>query len=388
MKIRRLGRRPLPPADPTGKKRRRKRPEGLYFWAQLMAALLVVAGVIIGGLISLVRWTDHAVGSGASGGLEVVLAVPQNGPAMFSPTFPLQTRASTPQVDVTLRNNGERQVVLTQARISVEDAAWLPICISPGAGPLPVAGRYAAALPFLPRPGDRSATEPLHDQVAPGRADRFKVYFQAPQVGEETTIYALHLEIEAEAGGESVDAGRFLFAVPSSVVRNGALLPEDDALIERETFRPSDSAWCYRHNLSQLHRILTRPGDRSPELAALTDLQTARAWPGLRDRSLPPKEAIGPLLRNTAPWGPVVAVYAAEHADSPELLKETRRRAAAVLLDRAERHLAQNDWPVNALEEASASQWLMPSPAARGLIGRAQARQWESEEEVEEGNLG
>lgn|GEM_PF-1540629 len=369
----------------TTNSRGKRRPEGLYFWTQLFAAALVIAGVVIGGIVSIVHWTDHAL-SDSKSDLRLVLAVPQNKPAEWGSSGGfLQTRASTPQVDLTLRNGGKEQVLLTRARITVEDSAWLPMCIIPGAGPLPIAGRYAVSLPFLPRPSERTIYEPLHDEVLPGGADRLKIYFQAPQIGEEDTVYALHVELETDEAGDAVNAGDFLLAVPGAVIRNGDSLPENAYLLHSGGFgsSSSNSAWCYRRNLAELHRVMARHGHRTPETASLADLQTARTWPRFQAQSLPAREAVGSLLKDSNTYGPVVAVYAAERAHDPKLVKETQQRGSTILLERAERSLAEH-WPINAIEQAHASLWLAPSPAAKEVLARAESQQWELEEEQEE----
>jgi hypothetical protein len=385
MKIRRSGSFRRPPDGLHGSKsERRRRPEGLYFWVQLFAALLVIGGVAFGVVISIVHWTDHALND-SSGSLRLVLAVPQNKSAEWGPTGFLQSRSTTPQVDLTVRNDGGKQVLLTRARITVEDSAWLPMCIIPGAGALPISGRYAVTLPFLPRAGETSIDQPLHDEVSPGRADRLKIYFQAPQVGEEDTLYALHVELLTDESGETIDAGRFLLAAPGAVIRNGDSLPENDYLLHGGGFGSnlSDSAWCYRRNLAELNRVMARPGRRTPETASLASLQTAPGWPAFSDHGLPAREAVEPLLKDQNTFGPVVAVYAAEQAHDPQLVEEIRNRASAILLERAERSLVE-DWAMNAVEQAHASIWLAPSPAAREVLARAESQQWEVEEEQEE----
>jgi hypothetical protein len=362
----------------------RKRPEGLYFWAQLLAAILVIGGVVVGGVIGVARWTNHAF-SNQSADLQLVLAVPQNKLADWGSSGFLQSRATTPQVDLTIRNNGDREVLLTRARLTVEDSAWLPMCIIPGAGPLPISGRYALSLPFLPRDGERVVTAPLHDQVSPGRADRLKLYFQAPQIGEEDTLYALHVQIETDEAGETVDAGKFLLSVPGAVIRNGDSLPENDYLLQGGGFGSSlsNSAWCYRRNLDEVHRVLAHRGRRTPETASLAHLQTAQTWPDFRAHGLPPREAVPQLLNDSNSFGPVVAVYAAEAAHDPKLVAQTRQKGSAILLQRAERSLAEH-WAFNAIEQAHASIWLAPSSAAREVLAQAESQQWEVEEEQEE----
>jgi len=202
------------------------------------------------------------------------------------------------------------------------------------------------------------------------------------------TLYALKVEIEAE-GGDTVQAGRFLLGVPGPIPRSGVSLPESDYLLGGGGISsdPVVSGWCYRYNLAGLRRVLAEHARRPVEVANLSRLRPASLWGGYSSTVPPAKAAIEPLLRDEAIYGPTVAVFAAERTGDSQLIERTRRRAAAVLLRRAEDAI-ERDWAENAIEEAHASLNLQSSAAAREVLSRAEAREWEVKEEEEEFALG
>jgi hypothetical protein len=343
-------------------------------------------GIVVGAVVSIAHWTSDAL-EGGGAHVELVVAEPLNRPAEMTSGGFLQSRASTPQVDLTLRNTGDEPTLLTEARITVEDSAWLPVCIVPGAGPVPIAGRYSLMLPFLPRSDERVLGKALHDQIPVNGWDRLKLYFQAPQFGEDANLYALHVELFADDGKDPIDAGRFVLGVPDAPYRNGEILPEDNYLLRHGGVygsRPA-SVWCYRHNLSEMRRLLARPGQRTAEIAGLADFLPARAWAGF-SHGVDARQAVPALLGDQYDiYGPTVAVYAAQRTGDPALITKVRQRAAALLLQRAEDALGPAGMgPMGALVTARAALNLSPSASARELAARGEAGWLEVEEEQEE----
>jgi hypothetical protein len=369
--------------------------EKALFWVELVGGLLAITAILYGFGGTAVRWAGDIFGGAGSGKgkVEVVVTGVDNRAermAYAGGTF-VQTRATTPRIDVTLRNSGDSSVLVTEARIVVEDSAWLPICVFPGAGPVPVAGRYAVQLPFLPGQGERTVVKPLHDIVPAGGVDRLQVYFGALRFGEDDNLYALHVEIGTEEG-ETGDAGRFVLGVPTTVNRSGYILPEDDFALHTETFNPNRlaSSWCYRYNLASVRRIISQPGKRTSDIAALADIRVVPDWSQWAD-DRPPRDAVTPLLTDPElNYGPLVAVFAAERSGDHHLLERTRARAAVILLDRAERELKPGPrfLPEFAVEFAHASLSLVSSDRGRELLSRAEERQREWEEELEEEAVG
>jgi hypothetical protein len=381
------------PRGPEGSSSDKRRSETALFWVQLVAGALAIAAILYGAGGTVAGWIGDAFGGGGGGRVEVVLAAVENQSERMTTAGGLfvQTRATTPRVDVTLRNTGDSAVLLTEARIVVEDSAWLPVCIFPGAGPVPVAGRYAVHLPFLPGAGERTVVKPLHDVVPAGGVDRFQLFFGATRLGEDDNLYALRVGVETEGGG-NVDAGRFVLGVPTTVDRSGYILPEDDSALSNETFTSNRlaSTWCYRYNLASVRRILSRPGKRTGDIAALEHIRLAPRWSAWADDRAP-RDAVAPLFADPElNYGPLVAVFAAEQSGDHALLESTRRRAVTVLLNRAERALKPGPrfFPESAIEYAHASLSLSPSARGKELVARAEMLNREQEEELEEEAFG
>ncbi|HET9677011.1 MAG TPA: hypothetical protein VFP21_05860 [Solirubrobacterales bacterium] len=364
--------------------------ERLLFWVELVGgtlAILVILHGVFGG------WISSVFQDGGAGEIEVVVAGVENQTERMTVVggSMVQTRATTPRVDVTLRNTGGESVLLTEARITVEDSTWLPVCVVTGAGPVPVAGRYAVKLPFLAAAGEKALVKPLHDVVPPGQVDRFQVYLGTTRSGEDDNLYALHVEVETD-GGKTVDAGRFVLGVPTTVSRAGYVLPEDDTVLHTKSLNstPMESAWCFRHNLATMDRVLKHPGKRSAEIAALSHIAVAPDWSRVAGE-WPPEAAVKPLLADRElDYAPMLAVFAAEESGDRDLLQRTRHEATTILLDRAERALGPGPrfLPIDAIEDARVALSLAPSARGRELLSRAEARQREEEEELEEQELG
>jgi hypothetical protein len=256
---------------------------------------------------------------------------------------------------------------------------------------VPVAGRYAVQLPFLPAADERTVVKPLHDIVPAGGVDRFQLFFGATRFGEDDNLYALHVEVGTEGGG-TVDAGRFVLGVPTTVDRSGYILPEDDSALHNETFNSNRlaSTWCYRYNLASVRRIISRPGKRTGDIAALEHISLASAWSGWADDRAP-RDTVAPLLTDPElDYGPLVAVFAAERSGDHALFESTRRRAATILLDRAEGELKPGPRfsPDGASQDAHASLNLSSSARGKELVARAEVLKREQEEEFEEQVVG
>lgn len=346
-------------------------------WIELAAAAVVV----IGGIFALVRFLadsgEDLLGTTAASQIEVRQVVVVNGRTdsrLVNGGF-LQTEASTPQLDITVRNTGKNPALLTEVRITVEDSARLAVCEYHTGDAVAVSREYAVRLPLLPAPGERIVTHPLHQEVPAGSVDRFKVFFRVPRAGEANYVYALRVALIAEDSGKAIDVGRFVIGVPESANRGGRILPEGadpfGALDSQERLM---STWCGRRNLAALDRLLRRPGRRSPSMAALTDFRPAGWWASFVDRRSP-REAVEPLLREQLGEGPILAVFAAERTGDPRLVEEARRRAAISLLTAANEALESGySYAVaSAVLAAHYALLFQPSPEVRETLARAEA---------------
>ncbi len=301
-----------------------------------------------------------------------------------------QTDATVPQVDVTVRNRGSATAWIEQARITVFDAARLPICLYTGGGSgdqVPQSPPYRVTLPELPLTGRRVLHRPLHEEVLAGEAYRVLLAFQQSHDWLTDQLFAFRVELIAEAPRRILDVGSFVLAVPDPVSRSGHALPEDAELLRdpNATTNRLASTWCYRRNLAALRRVISHPGGRSAQVAALDRVQLAASWRRFAD-DRPPREAVEPLLHADVDEAPVLAAFAAAASGDRELAARTRARAAALLLARARENL-EGRWsdPYSAVLEARQALALDPSSSpAKRMLWRAKAARQAQEERYAE----
>jgi hypothetical protein len=172
-------------------------------------------------------------------------------------------------VTFTLRNPGNGISVITSARFIVKHFAALGTtgCI-PGAGPIPVAADYQAALPPMARPGEAINAD-FSEQVSANSADRFSIGFsfvtsdayEYPYLNGDGTgasrLYELEVELFHDSDTAPLRAGTILLALPFPAYE---FFPggTDTGL----------SGACASKNLAILRRMLSLKGARSPELEA------------------------------------------------------------------------------------------------------------------------
>jgi len=340
------------------------------------ATVALLAGVMAGARF-LVHSGDDLLADDGSGKVEVRQVVVGNGLADLDIVDgePRQTKASTPQLDITVRNTGEDPVLLTKVRVAIVDSARLSICQYHIGDAIPATWKYAMELPALPFAAERIVSRPLHQEVGPGELDRFKVLFRVPWSGQENYVYALRATLVSE-GGEPIDVGRFVLAIPDTVDRRELYLPYG-----RIPFNATErlmSTWCARRNLADLRRVLHRPGSRSSSMASLEGLRPADWWRDFADPR-PPRKAAELLLRRWSTEGPVLAVFAAERTGDRQLVEEVRSTAAVALLRQAERALdLEYPWSAwAAVIAARYAQRFLPSREAHELLLLAESR-WEA----------
>ncbi|MDX6624294.1 MAG: hypothetical protein QOE75_2226 [Solirubrobacterales bacterium] len=287
-----------------------------------------------------------------------------------------QTDASTPQIDVTVRNRGSETALLTQARVAIEDSARLPVCEYNSGDVIPSSKDYAVALPILPTPKERLVVRPLHQEVGAGAVDRFRVLFKVDHPGQEEHIYALRVDLVTDQARDPVEVGRFVVGVPQPVTGNGRILPEGQFAPSAYEDQVLASTWCMRRNLAAAERLLGRPGKRSQFLSALLPFQYADWWEEFADQR-PAGAAVEPLLHAPIAEGPVLAVFAAEQTGDEALVERTREKAAQLMLLTAEEALLSpyDTAAAGATIAARQSLALSPSPQARRVLTQSETRQ-------------
>lgn len=338
--------------------------------------MALIAGLAAGAKFAVDSGED-LLAKGGPGGIEIRQVVVRNGLIDLDVVGGelRQTRASTPQLDITVRNTSKRPVLLTRARITIIDSARLAICEYGIGDAIPASWPYAIELPVLPFWSERNVFRSLHQEVEPGEADRFKLLFRVPKGGQETYAYALRVALDTEGGGKPVAAGRFVITLPDTVDRRERFLPYG-----RTAFSPSErlmSTWCARRNLAELSRVLQKRGRRSSSMAAFRDLDPANWWQTFADPR-PPRAAAESLLRRWRTEGPILAVFAAERTGDLAFEEEVRSRAAASLLRQAG-HELDLDSPYatwNAVVAARYANRFSPSRAGEEMLADAESL-WE-----------
>ena len=299
----------------------------------------------------------------------------------------VQAAASLPAIDVTVRNTGTGSVLLTQARVTIEDSARFSYCPFGGGADIPASPPYLVLLPVMPRPEEQVRRRPLHEEVPVGGFDRFVLQFGIiPSDGLTDHLYALHVELLTDRPQQTVDVGRFLLGVPDTLARHGLLFPENRLVFENlaqpfERPRRLATVWCYRRNVAELRRLLRTPGRRSPEVKALSRLHLVPGWEDAVEGKTP-RQAAEALLRSDEYEAPTLAVFAAELTDDEAFTEATRMQAAAELMERAEEEMARGS--IGAALDARRVLAILPSPQAQSLWERAEARMREIEVEIEE----
>jgi hypothetical protein len=347
-------------------------------WIEIAAAAIAVAGAAYAALTFIADRTEDLIGNGNAADLEVRQVVVANGPtdARLTDGALRQTSASTPQLDITVRNTGREGVLLTRARVKVVDVARLTVCEYATGGEVSLAGDYATELPTVPLPDERVVVRPLHQEVPAGGVDRFKLWFRTPPQGEDNLVYALRVTLGTDRPGDTVSVGRFVLGVPEATTGDGGR----QLAVPPFRFVPSyqyrlQSTWCLRRNLAELKRVLGRQGKRSPQMRALADLRLSDSWPAFSD-DRPAAAAVEPLLDSEVGPPALLAVFAAERAGDPDLLARTRKRAAALLLHEAEHglDLGYSFSVRGAVDDLHYALLFAPSPQARELLGTAEAQ--------------
>ena len=347
-------------------------------WIEVAAAAVAVAGAAYAAFTFLADHTEDLIGNGDAGDIEVRQVVIANGPVdvRLAEGALRQTPASTPQLDITVRNTGKEGVLLTKARVEVVDVARLTVCKYATGDAVSLAGDYAIELPTVPLADERVVVHPLHQEVPAGGVDRFKLWFRTPPQGEDDFVYALRVTLGTDQPGNTVSVGRFVLGVPEATNGGGGRrLPVPPFEPDPNYQYHLQSTWCLRRNLAELKRVLGREGKRSPEMAALVDLRLSDSWPVFAD-DRPPVAAVEPLLNSEVGPPALLAVFAAERTGDPDLLARTRKRAAALLLRQAEQGLGLG-YPFSvrgAVDDLHYALLFAPSAPARELLGIAEAQ--------------
>ena len=347
-----------------------------------------VAAGVVGAVAAVIAVVPYVTGHEApapptdAAALSLAEVVVHNGPAAYtsgddaaSLAGGRQTLASSPAIDLTVINRGTRLALVTGVRIEILDSAELPVCFSQGGGPVPVSAHYTILLPAHPPSSQKVVRRALHQQIPANDVDRFIFRFGSRDVDQdEDQLFALRVRLTV-SGGTSIDAGRFVLALPGSFVASAEEFPIVDLTSpsERAAWLALEPTWCYRRNLESAARVLAAPGRRSQQMAALGPVTALPAW--LRDRTATPaRKAAAELLSHAETAdGALLAVYAAGKTGDSAFVQQTRTAAARRLIDLAKGAL-DTGWVAGAVDDAQASLQLRESSEARAVLAQARAR--------------
>jgi len=135
-------------------------------------------------------------------------------------------------VDITLRNAGTQQAILTQARVDITKFVFLPAC--KWGSDIPVSGSYQVDLPDNPEP-NASIDTVLHQQLAADDNTRFTLEFGTPKshAGPTATnpgpsevadldayAYKVRITLIQDGSRPPIDAGEFLVVGPDDFLLN------------------------------------------------------------------------------------------------------------------------------------------------------------------------
>jgi hypothetical protein len=360
-----------------------------------LAGLCTVIAFLPGQVTSAYDWvTGASKKEGAWGDLRI------QPPVSLTDGDPRQTqigisshwiRATLPQIDFTVRNEGAGRIPLSRIRIEVTDSTRLTSCLLPqgGEGGIPVAEAFTVSLPLLPAASEKVVYRNLHQEVLPQRASQFKLYLRSLEGEFGDNLFAIDVSLLGTEAGETLHVGRFVLSLPGALSWESGFFPTSAQAFEDASRMHSllPTTWCYRRNLAMVRRFLSLPGKRSPAMQALSPTELPGDWEAMADQR-PAAAAVGPLLHSGDFFlGPILALFAAERADDPSLLAGTRSRAVAVLRHSIESSLEEDPVlaPTDAVVDARLLKQLAPSDEATLLLQRSEAALSASEASSSEG---
>lgn len=295
-------------------------------------------------------------------------------------------KSTLPQIDFTVRNDGEARIPLDRVRLEVTNSARLTSCLLPQGeeGEIPVAEAFTVDLPLLPVPDEEVVYRSLHQEALPHRAVRFKLYLRSMEGGFGDNLFAVDVSLQGTQPGEARHVGRFVLSLPGAISWSADYFPSSPQAFEgaRRSHSLLPTTWCYRRNLATVGKFLSLPGKRSPAIQALSLAGSSGNWNKWADRR-PAAAAVGPLLHSGDFFlGPVLALFAAQRTKDATLIADTRRRAAALLRQSIERSLAEDPppIPVDLALNARVLAQLDPSDEATLLLKRSESALRASEE--------
>lgn len=180
------------------------------------------------------------------------------------------------KIDIKLLNTGKGLAIINDAKLVIQKFATLPLCNSEGS--FTSTGTYAANMPIDPRPG-QVVDIPVSQLVEAGGADRFDVQLSTPALRHgmrySLYIYQVHLYLEYNLETRPIDLGEALIDLPLPPVAGEfywtKFYAEHPEFMRNAVYAPDIPNYmkCATKNSQTLHFVLSWPGIRTADLAAI-----------------------------------------------------------------------------------------------------------------------
>ncbi len=170
---------------------------------------------------------------------------------------------------------------------TVRKSALLPPCVTLDDGGLIPGGGYNVALPAEPAP-NFSRTRPLNLKPGPGRANRFRIVFETPELEGVAALYEVDLAIRYRGSAKPLPLGRYLVMTPFTLhatdwkftLAGPGRARQQANEQELLDYGPAEeSLRCFRRNREEIAPFLASEADRTATMGAL--LEFIEATPGV-----------------------------------------------------------------------------------------------------------
>jgi hypothetical protein len=179
------------------------------------------------------------------------------------------------KVDIKLLNDGTQLAAINNARLVIQQFAVIPQCASQGG--FVSTGSYAADMPTSPRQGS-VVNIAISQLVDAGGADRFDLLLQTPIKSDplgKIYLYRINVSLQYNSDENPINVGEVLITLPLGLAEgDGYFWTHDIAsssaglLSEYGPEFPSLKR-CLIANSRSINAILSQPGVRTPDIAAL-----------------------------------------------------------------------------------------------------------------------
>jgi hypothetical protein len=244
-----------------------RRPRLTGTQATIIAAVLGVIGTVVAAIIAAGGQSHDAKPGPASPSQSE--NGPPSGPSAVSAlrlvdVTPVGRTDETTLLDVKMRNIGSKTSIVK--RVITHVRKWRDIAPCGVGSPMPITAKYEVTLPAEPRAPTFDTTTELSQFLKPNDSDRFEI-----EVGldiEDPFTYGLLFQIQLEFEVDESQS-EHLLSDPILISLPGSIPFIDLERIQRA--RDSFERDCLESDAADERSMLTLPGQRTADLAALTN---------------------------------------------------------------------------------------------------------------------